>query len=463
VDSIAPSAAASRAAHVLHLAPPEPSRLARLALPALAAAAADDARGLRTLILVEDAETAVSVAADAAREVGGGLAPIAALTGTARARRVLGSTVPAAIAIPLGVAAALVARSALPLDGVRQLILAMPDAPDQKATREALEAVMAGVPKGATKTLVAARETAQVEALVERYFFKARRTREATFDGTKPDDRPIHVLATATRARWHALQRLLDEIDPPSAAVLTSDAGTHAEATHALAALGYAADGLVQAIRDDVPAGITLVVIVGVPETTALRAALDAVPTHLIVLCAPREVAGLRAVAGGGQITPWTLEGAFARAESRAATTRARLREILVSGAFAHELQSLTPLLDEYDGSEIAAAALVMASEAARASAPPVPPPAAPRPAPRPREDRPREDRPRSTDRPRGGDRPRDDRPRSSDRPRSYDRPRGDRPTGDRPRGDRPTGDRPRGDRPYSDRPRDDRPRGPRR
>ena len=75
-------------------------------------------------------------------------------------------------------------------------------------------------------------------------------------------------------------------------------------------------------------------------------------------------------MAGAVPIRVVALDGPQARAASREATTRARLREILASGEFGRELATLAPLLDEFDGSEVAAAALVMAAEASRKPTP---------------------------------------------------------------------------------------------
>ena len=246
VDPTTPDTApatSARAANVLHLAPPDAVRLARLVLPALAAASGENRKGLRTIILTDDDDTAVAIARFAAREVGGGLAPIVALTSGARARRVMMAQVPGAAAIPVTVAAALLGQSALPLSDVRHVILAMPATPANAATKEAIDAVMAELPKSASRTLVAARETPEVEALADRHFFKARRIREdlaqplVTFKGQ------LEVVAATHGTRWDILRRLLDQVDPPATVVLTADAAAHADAERELAALGYAPDG----------------------------------------------------------------------------------------------------------------------------------------------------------------------------------------------------------------------------
>jgi hypothetical protein len=474
---------------------------------------------LRTLVLTTDADAAVGTAACVAAEMGAGGALLAALTTASRAQRVLTHSTPVGAAIPVTAAAALLARAALPMADIAMVVIQMPTEGDT-ASLEALDTVLAEVPKGARRVLVAAGESAALDALAERHLFKARRVREDTLEEVV-STATIRALTTGRAARWETLRRLMDELDPASTVVVAADAAEEGEARHWLAALGYPTDGAVRVSRDAVPEGVTLVVFPSIPAAPALTTALAATPANLVVLCGPGEVAGLRSLAAHINVRPWNLDGPLAQAESKEAVTRAKLRSLLASGTLARELKTLAPLFDEFDASEIAAAALALATEAERAAAKvyipaasaaaPTARPAAPAPrnfdradrdrGPRPdrgvRGDRPprtfdradrgeRSDRgerpaPRSFDRGDRGDRPA---PRGADRgergerpaPRSFDR--GERGGSDRPaprsfdRGDRPAprsfdrGDRPaprsfdRGDRPAPSRgPRDDRPR----
>jgi ATP-dependent RNA helicase DeaD len=364
--------------------PPDADRLAQLVLPSLASAADSRGGALRTLVLTDDEETAVAVARIASREIGGGLAPIVALTGAARAKRLLQSTIPAAAVMPASVAGALLAQSALPVGNLRQVIVAMASPAERAGFETTLAAVLTEIPKTASRTLVSARETPEVESIVERHFFKARRVRDA--GGVVPPYATgrIQILPATPGTRWDTVRRLIDQIDPPAAAILATNAATFAEAQHELSTLGYGAEGPVVVTRDAPEAGTHMIVLVGSPDAASLQRAAAATPAHLVVVCAPSEIANVRAIAGPMRVQAITLDGAAARATSREVATRARLREILSSGEFARELAAITPLLDEYDGSEVAAAALVMAAEATRQppAAPPTPtaPPAPPKP-----------------------------------------------------------------------------------
>src|SRR5205814_894775 len=69
-------------------------------------------------------------------------------------------------------------------------------------------------------------------------------------------------------------------------------------------------------------------------------------------------------LAGEGAVTPFTLSEAGLRARSREEIVRGELRDTLASGAFARELLTLEPLLESYDGIEIAAATLRLLEQA---------------------------------------------------------------------------------------------------
>jgi ATP-dependent RNA helicase DeaD len=103
-----------------------------------------------------------------------------------------------------------------------------------------------------------------------------------------------------------------------------------------------------------------LVIFYDVPSTRAeLRAVLGtaaAVP-QIVVLALPRQMSLVRSLAGG-PVTPLTLSGPGAEARRRDESVRAELRAALEGGLAARELLSLEPLLENYDGVEIAAAAL---------------------------------------------------------------------------------------------------------
>jgi ATP-dependent RNA helicase DeaD len=95
-----------------------------------------------------------------------------------------------------------------------------------------------------------------------------------------------------------------------------------------------------------------------------LREAVGPQPRRVLALAQPRLLASLRVLAGGAAVTSLTLSDAGIRARSREEVVRSELRDTLSSGAFARELLTLEPLLDSYDGIEIAAATLRLLEQA---------------------------------------------------------------------------------------------------
>jgi ATP-dependent RNA helicase DeaD len=81
-----------------------------------------------------------------------------------------------------------------------------------------------------------------------------------------------------------------------------------------------------------------------------------AVP-QVVVLAQPRQMPLVRSLAGGA-VTSLTLAGPGTEARRREDGVRAELRTALESGLAARELLTLEPLLESFDGIEIAAAAL---------------------------------------------------------------------------------------------------------
>ena len=101
------------------------------------------------------------------------------------------------------------------------------------------------------------------------------------------------------------------------------------------------------------------------PPHEELREAIGPHPQRVIALAQPRFSREPRVLSSGAALTPFTLPEAGMRANARGA--RALGRETL-SGSFAREL-ALEPLLEHYDGIEIAAATLRLLEQAARADA----------------------------------------------------------------------------------------------
>src|SRR6185369_5092492 len=81
-------------------------------------------------------------------------------------------------------------------------------------------------------------------------------------------------------------------------------------------------------------------------------------PRRVVALVQPRQLASLRVLAAQGAVRALALPGAVDLARDRDSAMRGELREVLAAGEFGRELLALEPLLEEYDGIEMAAAAL---------------------------------------------------------------------------------------------------------
>ncbi|MBI5600175.1 MAG: DEAD/DEAH box helicase family protein [Gemmatimonadetes bacterium] len=486
--SALPTAAGStgRVTSVAHFVAPHWGRIADRLAPLIDRDGGDPGTAPAALICVPDSGAAVELA-DALRAARPGIARILPVTDALRASRVLKTCGAPIVIVTPSDAERMLSASALPLDGVQ--VVALVGAEEYDADQ--LATVMTSVPKDARRVLVASEATPVVEVLLERYFHKAHRLADDASSETTPA--PVQYLCVRGSGAATLVPSLLDDLDPPSAVVVTADA---AAVRSALAAHGYPADASIVQVSDGAaPQNVALVVFAGLPTPAAFETAMSSQPGRAVALIAPRQLGALRRLAGGASVTPFTTRRATSAARAQEERLRAELRAVLIGSYPAREIVSLEPLLSEYDGAELAGAALRLL-EAARAATPAPAqaaaaapsisdraPRSAPRSAPRadrsdrparPRDDFPLRD-PREAAKPRFVDRTvrreRDDRPprraagagdrderaprRSfGDKPRAYgDKPRahGDKPRtyGDKPRafGDKPRtfGDKPRG------------------
>ena len=314
-------------------------------------------REVQLLVVTPDAETAADVAAAAVRLVEDRGISVLAATAARRASRLLRLQPAQVVAGAPDELLQLVKSTTLKLTQVRAVALAWVDELVAAGAEGALETLFADVPKEAARTIVAAELAPAVEALVERY---ARRARRVT-STTPPEGDvgvPIEYVGTSAFTRAAVLRRLLDELDPGTAAVFTRDEESKRAAHDTLRALGYGADAPVRVARTGGGEN-DLVVLYDLPASRGeLREAVGSQPRRVVALVQPRQLASLRALAAGGEVRPLALPEAALRARSREAALRAELRDVLAKEGYGRELLALEPLLDDYDGIEIAAAVL---------------------------------------------------------------------------------------------------------
>ena len=346
---------ARSAQHAVHVLPHAPHVINGFVAPALERITAD-ADATQVLIITPDADTALAIA-DAARALNpDGDAPVVPITASGRGARVLASRVTPAIAAAPSTLVSLLRTSAVKLDSVRAVVIAWADELVDARESETLEVVLGEIPKDASRTVIADRITPDVEALVERHLRRASR-HTAGDEGVAPS-LPIRYVTTSSSNRRSALRRLLDDVDPPSAIIIANDAGAASEARAAVAALGYKDDTLVRVVTTPIPEQAAMVVLYDLPSTTADIAAIAATEAaQVVALVTPRQIPTLRRLTSG-PVEPLDVSQVTAKARARDERLRSAIRNELQAGFPAREVIALEPLLAEFDGLEIAAAAV---------------------------------------------------------------------------------------------------------
>jgi ATP-dependent RNA helicase DeaD len=187
---------------------------------------------------------------------------------------------------------------------------------------------------------------------------------------------PVQFVAVHASLRADALRRLLDELDPASAFVFAREPHAQVEVAALLETLGYPPAGPVR-MGSALETETDSLLLYDLPATRAeLHQVLaQRVPRRVVALVQPRQLAALREIAGG-PVSPFVLPEAVQRARAAEDRLRDELRAALAAGAHPREVLTLEPLLGEFDGLELAAAALYLLEAerrrpaAARESAP---------------------------------------------------------------------------------------------
>lgn len=366
-----PATGVSRSQHVLHVVP----QLWEAITPVMTGALErvdPDATEPQLLVVTPDNDTAMDVARLAAGLESAEGHRIVPVSEGGRAARLLRAR-PAPVVIGSAVALAeLVSATALKLSGLKAVLLVWADEIIERTPSETLDALFTEVPREAARLATAGSETPELEAFVERQMFRARRASDAPApaEGAPID---VEVLHAPAGARATALARLLDEVDPPSAAIVAhGDAADEAQAT--LDLLGYVDDGDVRVVEDAPEESVALAVLYEAPmEREELEAVREAGAQRIVVFASAREAGHLRGLLAGGKARPLQLGATAKKAREREERLRGELRAQLEAGVAARDLIALEPLAVEYDALEIAAAALRLMERARQSKAVPGP------------------------------------------------------------------------------------------
>jgi hypothetical protein len=369
---------ASRSQNVVHFLPRTTDALARVVTPGLERVDVSDA-SLQLIVVTPDAESAVVVAEAIGRISGTQAIEVLPVTSANRVARMLSDRPVHAIAGPAIEIQSLIQRSAIKLDGLRTIVLAWID--DDLAmtppTLAALESLLGELPKETTRVMIARKATPEVDKLIDSHLRTARRMNPPDLDASAPPQispasPSVHYVSVTSASRPAALRRLLDELDPPSATVVVRDAGSEADAVRTVRSLGYRrTDDPIRVARyESIPPSHTVVLYDSPVMPSEIAAASGVGPVQIVALATPRDMVPLHELSDS--LVPLTLEGPGAAARSRDAVLREELAVVLGHGVATREMLAIEPLLDRYDGIEIAAAAIrLLDAERARSAAAP--------------------------------------------------------------------------------------------
>jgi len=312
--------------------------------------------GAQLVVVTNDAEAAAGIAARIGPAVTQRGLRVIAATESRRASRALRAAPAHVVVAPPAVLVELLESTVLKLDTVRVVVLAWVDDLTQSSTRS-LETLMSEVPKDAPRLVIATTVTPAVEQLVERYARRARRMQPVSAESVAFAS--LSYVASSSAARGETLRRILDALDPTSAYVVTTRGDSRAEVGELLRSLGYADDSSIVRVGDSPDAAAQLVVLFDLPASdTELRTLVgDRAGARVVAIVTPRQLPALKKFAGG-TVSPFVLPEPAVRARAREAAIRDELRTVLSAGQFSRELLAVEPLLSDYDGVEVAAAAL---------------------------------------------------------------------------------------------------------
>ena len=311
------------------------------------------------LVITADAETALATAEAVLRMTGPAGIELLPVTTSRRAVRLMsGRPVLAAAGSPVDLRE-LIRGSHLKLDSVKAVVLAWADEilASGQDVNDALEAIMNELPKDAARIVVTGRSEGRVNAFAERYLRRARREAEPE---SEPTLNPLTIqYVTVSRAsRPNALRRLLDDLDPPSAAIVVDNDESQEVVNALLRTLGFhGGSDAVRVTRQEIAPSTYAVIFYDMPTSAAaIGSAAHSGAVATVSLVEPRELDALKRIAA--EMRPYSLKSSIDAARGKEAAVRRELSNVLDQGIASREVLALEPLLERYDGIEVAAAAL---------------------------------------------------------------------------------------------------------
>jgi ATP-dependent RNA helicase DeaD len=348
---------AARSQNAVHITRREAREAARLLAGALERRTSGDG-ALRTLVVTPTADDALALSQALATDEPDASAPqITPLTALARAQRLLARR-PAAVTGPLGVLGSLIAQAQLKLSSLDTLGLVWIEDLVRPEHQQALEALLADVPRETHRIALASRIDPSLEEFLDRAMWRARRVTHV------PDaaaaELEVHYVLSAPEHRTRALAATLDALDPSSCVILVESEAEERAARGAAGVLGYGADDDALAVTTELPGTeVDLAVFFAEPSDAGVLRSAAAVARRVVTFIPTAALPRLRAMTGGSARALLESE-TFAAARSAEEALRAELRDTLQSGAAAAHLLLLEPLAAEFDAAEVAAAAVAL-------------------------------------------------------------------------------------------------------
>ncbi len=299
--------------------------------------------GLATLLLATDPSEVVELASLAATVET--LTPVHAVSGLARAGRLLKSGATRTLVATPADALQLLARALLKLEGLRRVAVLWPETQFALGAGEAIDTVLAEC--GGAQRVVVTADEAPLTDFLERHARRAPVVPGGRLP-EQPGGRVRYALVDPQRLAW-AVRGALDTLNPASALIWDpTPAAAHRWAEHA-------GDPTVRVASDPGDEPVEWAVAVELPSAEAL-AALHGVARGVLILARASQLPYLERLAGSLDVL--RLPSEADRARDRAGALRAELRNRIEGGRLLDGLAALAPLFDEYDPALVAAAAL---------------------------------------------------------------------------------------------------------
>ena len=310
------------------------------------------------LIVTSDAENAASAAQAIVSAIGSRAISVVAATASPRAARLLRASAAHVVTGAPAELVTLLQASALKSESVKGIVFGWLDPILETADATPLETLLGEMPKDAARVVLAAELSPATEALIERYARRARRAVDAGDEAAASI--AAEYVSSSPTARGASLRRLLDALDLPRAQLYARTDAVKSEGLAIARSLGYGDDAVSLAAAGQAASNDPLVLLELPASREEMRALVGAGARKLYALIQPSQLGSLRVLLNGGMVTPVALIEAAERARGKDAALRASLRDVLTSGDVRREVLALEPLLAEFDGIEIAAAALRM-------------------------------------------------------------------------------------------------------